>query len=215
MVCLGDMVSYGPFPHDCIAWVEERAAHVLRGNHDTALAFHIDPNAAGFKRELAQATLAVHRRALSGHAVDWLRSLPTQLRFRFGDHSFHALHASPSDHLFSYRLTPDLSDEELKKEVQGVQADLLCVGHTHLPMVRRAGSMAILNPGSVGQPLDADPRASYAVVRDGVAEIRRVRYNMEATIAGIRKMGLSVEAAEALIGILRTGQPNSVPSGRG
>jgi len=215
VVCLGDMVSYGPFPHECIAWVQERAAHVLRGNHDTALAFHADPNAAGFKRELARATLAVHRRTLSGYAMDWLRSLPTQVRFRFDDHSFHLFHASPSNHLYSYRLTPQLPEEELKKEVQGVQADLLCVGHTHLPMVRRAWRTVILNPGSVGQPLDADPRASYAVVQDGVAEIRRVPYDIETTIAGIRKMELSIEVAEALIGILRTGQPNSVPSGRG
>jgi putative phosphoesterase len=147
--------------------------------------------------------------------MDWLRSLPTQVRFRFDDHDFHALHASPADHLFSYRLTPELPDEELRKEVQGVQADLLCVGHTHLPMVRRAWSMVILNPGSVGQPLDGDPRASYAVVQDGVAEIRRVPYDIEATFAGIRKMGLSVEAAEALIGILRTGRPNPFPGGRG
>ena len=215
VICLGDIVSYGPFPGECITWVQERTTHVLRGNHDTALAFQEDPQAAGFKRELAQATLEVHRRTLSGSAMDWLRSLPTQVRFRFDDHDFHALHASPADHLFSYRLTPELSDEELKKEVQGVRADLLCVGHTHLPMVRRAWSTVILNPGSVGQPLDGDPRASYAVVQDGVAEIHRVPYDMDATIAGIRKMGLSVEAAEALIGILRTGRPNSFPEGRG
>jgi diadenosine tetraphosphatase ApaH/serine/threonine PP2A family protein phosphatase len=72
--------------------------------------------------------------------------------------------------------------------------------------------MVILNPGSVGQPLDGDPRTSYAVVQDGVPEIRRVPYDIEATIAGIRKMGLSTEAAEALVGILRTGRANLVHS---
>ena len=215
LVCLGDIVSYGPFPRECIAWIQERAVHVLRGNHDTALAFREDPRAAGFKRELAQATLEVHRRILSADAMGWMQSLPTQARFRFDDYDFQGFHASPADPLFDYRLTPQLSDEELKNEVQGVQADVLCVGHTHLPMVRRPGPMLVLNPGSVGQPLDGDPRASYAVVQDGVAEIRRVSYDIEATIAGIRRMGLSSEAADALIRILRTGLPRSFPRDRG
>ena len=212
VLCLGDMVSYGPFPGECITWVQERATHVLRGNHDTALSFGLDPRAAGFKRELAQATLEVHRRLLFSDAVEWLRSLPTEVGFRLGDSDCCAVHASPADPLYSYRLTPRLPDQEMEGELQGAQADLLCVGHTHLPMIRRAGSMVILNPGSVGQPLDGDPRTSYAVVQDGVPEIRRVPYDIEATIAGIRKMGLSTEAAEALVGILRTGRANLVHS---
>jgi len=211
VVCLGDMVSYGPFPRECVAWVREHAAYVVRGNHDTALAYRMDPGAAAFKRELARATLAHHRRSLSRDDVRWLRGLPTEVRFRFDDYSFHAIHASPKDHLFSYRLTPDLDDDELKKEVEGVRADVLLVGHTHLPMSRGAWTTVILNPGSVGQPLDGNPRASYAVIKDGVAEIRRVPYNIEATVAGIREMGLDEDVASALITILLAGKPLGDP----
>ncbi len=207
IVCLGDIVSYGPFPRECVAWVREHATYVVRGNHDTALAYRVDPRAAGFKRELASATLAHHRRSLSRKDVTWLRDLPTEARFRFGEYSFHALHASPADHLFSYRLTPDLADDELKKEVEQVRADIVLVGHTHLAMSRGAWTKVILNPGSVGQPLDGDPRASYAVIEDGVAEIRRVAYDTEATVAGIREMGLAEDATLALITILLTGRP--------
>ncbi len=105
------------------------------------------------------------------------------------------------------RLTPDLADDELKKEVEQVRADVLLVGHTHLPMSRGAWTKVILNPGSVGQPLDGNPRASYAVIEDGMAEIRRAAYDIEATVTGIREMGLASEFAEALITILVTGKP--------
>jgi putative phosphoesterase len=211
VVCLGDIVSYGPFPRECVAWVRERATHVVRGNHDTALASRVDPRAAGFKRELAEATLAHHRRILSRDQAAWLRELPTEVCFHFDDYNFCALHASPKDHLFSYRLTPDLSDEELRKELEEVRADIVLLGHTHLPMSRGAWTKVVLNPGSVGQPLDGNPRASYAVIKDGVAEIRRVAYDIEVTVAGIREMGLGDDVTRALITILLTGRPLGNP----
>jgi len=207
VVCLGDIVSYGPFPRECVAWVRERATHIVRGNHDTALAYRVDPRAADFKRELARATLAHHRRLLSPGEVGWLRRLRKEVRFRFDEYSFHAVHASPRDPLYSYHLTPDLDDESLKRNPEGVQADFILVGHTHLPMIRGAWTKVILNPGSVGQPLDGNPRASYAVIKDGVAEIRRVAYDIEVTVAGIREMGLGDDVTRALITILLTGKP--------
>jgi putative phosphoesterase len=209
VVCLGDIVSYGPFPRECVAWVRERAGYVIRGNHDTALSHGGDPRAASHKRTLALATLGCHRRRLSAEEIAWLRDLPTDLRFRCDEYTLHAFHASPTDPLFSYRITPELGDDELKKEVAEVKADLVLLGHTHLPMSRGAWTKVVLNPGSVGQPLDGDPRASYAVVEDGVAEIRRVAYDIDATAAGIRAMGLAKDMADALIAILRTGMPLS------
>jgi len=207
VVCLGDIVSYGPFPRECVAWVRERAGYVVRGNHDSALAVGGDPRAAGFKQKLAHATLAHHRKILARADLTWLKNLPSEARFRFDDYSFYAVHASPRDHLFSYRLTPDLDEGAFKKEVEGVRADIMLLGHTHLPMIRGAWTKVVLNPGSVGQPLDGDPRASYAVIQDGVAEIRRVEYDIEAAVTGIRKMGLADDVTQKLISMLRTGKP--------
>jgi diadenosine tetraphosphatase ApaH/serine/threonine PP2A family protein phosphatase len=90
---------------------------------------------------------------------------------------------------------------------KAVRADFLLLGHTHLPLIRGVRSTVVVNPGSVGQPLDGDPRASYAVIRDGVPEIYRVAYNVEATVRGIRDMGLAEYVAKALQGLLRTGEP--------
>jgi putative phosphoesterase len=201
------MVSYGPFPRECVAWVREHATYVIRGNHDTALSRGVEPGAAAFKRELALATLARHRLLLSAGDLAWLRHLPTEMAFRVDAYRLHAFHAAPADHLFSYRITPTLDDEELKKEWADVRADIVLLGHTHLPMSRGAWTKVVLNPGSVGQPLDGDPRASYAVIRDGVAEICRVAYDIEGTVAGIRSMGLAGATTEALVRILTTGKP--------
>jgi putative phosphoesterase len=205
VLCLGDLVTYGPSPRECIAWVRARAAYVVRGNHDTALAYNIDPQAAGSKRALAAATLALHRTLLTPADVRWLHDLPTELNLRAGDYRLHAVHATPKDPLFSYRLTPHLDDEALKKEVEDVRADLVLVGHTHLPMSRGAWTKVVVNPGSVGQPLDGDPRASYAIIEDGVAEIHRVAYDVEATVAGLGKLSLPADVAQALVNTLRTG----------
>ena len=212
VLCLGDTVSYGPFPRECVAWVRERARYAVRGNHDSALAFGIDSRAAGFKRHLAAATLTIHRALLRPDDVAWLRELPMEVSFRLDDYRLHAVHAAPRDPLFGYQLTPDLDDETLKREVEDVRADLVLVGHTHLPMSRGAWTKVVVNPGSVGQPLDGDPRVSYAIIQDGVAEIRRVDYDIEAAVAGVRGMGLADEIAAALIGILRTGKPSASPS---
>lgn len=76
VVCLGDIVSYGPYPTECVAWVREHATYVVRGNHETALAYGIDPAATAFKQDLAEATLSHHRRSLAEDDVTWLRMLP-------------------------------------------------------------------------------------------------------------------------------------------
>jgi putative phosphoesterase len=209
VVCLGDMVSYGPYPRECMAWVRMHATYVVRGNHDTALAYGEDSRARGFKRELAHATLIRHELALSHEEVAWLRRLPTEERFRFADHTYHAVHASPLDTLYSYRITPDLPERELESETMAVRADFLLLGHTHLPLIRGVRSTVVVNPGSVGQPLDGDPRASYGVIRDGVPEIHRVAYDVEETVKGIRDMGLADHVAKALQRLLRTGEPLS------
>jgi putative phosphoesterase len=207
VVCLGDLVSYGPFPRECIQWVRDHAAYVIRGNHDTALGFGVDPRVSAAARPLANATLLCHRQALSADEIAFLRDLPTEIRLLFDGFSVAAVHASPTNHLFDWHLTPDMPDEDLATAVKTVDTDLLLLGHTHLPMQRRIGTMLVLNPGSVGQPLDADPRASYAVIQDGAPEIRRVPYDLDATVAGIRAMGLAADVVAGLIAILKTGKP--------
>ncbi len=80
------------------------------------------------------------------------------------------------------------------------------VGHTHLPYVRPYINRQLVNPGSVGQPLDGDPRASYAVWDDGTITLRRVEYSVREAIAALDKINASSVDKAGLQRILETGK---------
>lgn len=94
----------------------------------------------------------------------------------------------------------------LRAEIAGVDDDVIVLGHTHFPMLRRVGAKTVINPGSVGQPRDGDPRASYAVVEDGNPFLRRVTYDVERTIRALRGLSISTEITDRLVSILRSGK---------
>jgi diadenosine tetraphosphatase ApaH/serine/threonine PP2A family protein phosphatase len=73
-------------------------------------------------------------------------------------------------------------------------------------MVRRIGAQLVVNPGSVGQPRDGDPRASYAVIEDGVVTLKRAAYDTERTIRDLRALGLDGDITHRLIAILKNGR---------
>ncbi|MDO8132003.1 MAG: metallophosphoesterase family protein, partial [Candidatus Brocadiales bacterium] len=78
-------------------------------------------------------------------------------------------------------------------EINDIEADVVFIGHTHLPMIREVDGIKIINPGSVGQPRDGIPMVSYAVWEDGKVEIKRVAYNIDAAVKGLQeKVSLSI-----------------------
>jgi diadenosine tetraphosphatase ApaH/serine/threonine PP2A family protein phosphatase len=112
------------------------------------------------------------------------------------------VHAAPSDPLYRY-LGPDAG--EWLSEVAGLEADVVVAGHTHLQFDLRAGSLRIVNPGSVGQPKDGDPRAAYAILQDGEVVLERVAYHVEDTIGALREVGIRNEVVDVLGELLQTG----------
>ncbi len=86
---------------------------------------------------------------------------------------------------------------------------MVCVGHTHQPYVLEVGDKLIINPGSLGQPRDGDPRASYAIIENYTVELKRLEYPVEDTVRVILESGLPEAARETLAGVFRTGE---VPS---
>lgn len=201
----GDLVSYGPHPREVVDTVRARATVVVRGNHDNALAYGVDCRCAPSSKPLAEATRKVHGDVLSPREIEYLGALPLTASRRTAGLRVFSTHASPREHLFRYTLTPDAPEEHLRAETHGVDADVILLGHTHLPMLRRVGHATVLNPGSLGQPRDGDPRASYAVIEDGVPRLARVAYDVERTVADLRRMPIAPEIAEALVSILRAG----------
>lgn len=200
----GDLVSYGPHPREVVEAVR-RAGTAVRGNHDNALAYGVDCRCAPASKPLAEATRKVHGDMLSQEQRDYLGALPLTASRSIAGLRIFSTHASPREHLFRYTLTPEAPEAHLRAEVAGVEADIILLGHTHFPMIRRIGSQTVVNPGSVGQPRDGDPRASYAVIEDGRVELRRAAYDVERTARDLRAFPVPPAIAEPLISILRTG----------
>ena len=207
--CLGDIVGYGPQPNRCVAEAKEHSDICLLGNHDLAALGDVDlatfsPDAA----TSARWTIDV----LEPEALEWLKSLEPK-----GERSgVELFHASPRDPVWEYVL----SEPAVRAALEMTTASLVLVGHSHIPIALRlsdgdalAGGLAkggsdieigegrwLLNPGSVGQPRDGDPRAAYLLIdlETRNAHFRRVPYDIAATQAEIREAGLPVALAERL-----------------
>jgi len=204
LLCLGDLVDYGPWSREAIHWVQEHAFKVIRGNHDQALAYDVDCRCSPIMKEASITTRAWHTQILSAEEKEYLRGLPLSEHLELGGASFFLAHASPAGDLYKY-LRPEISDEALAEEIQGIDADFICIGHTHLPMLRHLGKSMIVNPGSVGQPRHGDPRASYVVWENGEIHFHRLLYDTDKTIAALAQAPIPDSVLIQLSGILHTG----------
>jgi putative phosphoesterase len=205
LLVVGDLVSYGPHAREVVEYVRQHATLAVRGNHDEALAHQVDCRCAAASKPLAEATRARHREQLTADQVAFLGSLPTTASFTAGGLTLFAVHASPRDHFYRYTLTPSAPDAHLAEETSGIEADYVLLGHTHLPLARGVGPRMLVNPGSVGQPRDGDPRASYAVIEDGDVQLKRAAYDIERTVRNLGALGLPHDVMDRLAAILRTG----------
>ena len=183
--CAGDLVNYGPDPHSVLQWIREKRVVAVRGNHDQAVAYCQDPKASPLKQDLAVAMRDWTRDQLGTEELVQLIQQPRRFHLRMGDTEFAMVHGTLLDPLYDYRLTPHASGEFLDEILSGVEADVLVVGHTHIPFRLKHGDTLIVNPGSVGQPLDGDRRASYAIWDDGRITLSRVEYGQEQLLESI------------------------------
>jgi len=200
-VFLGDAVDYGPLPAECVEMIRQQADIIIKGNHDAAVA---EGYQCGFYRGLSDEIRDLNRQMLSQEALSFLAALAAAQRFEFGGARFLAVHASVSDPLSGY-LFPFLSDAVWQQQIALAQTDFLLLGHTHWPMVRRFGDVTVVNPGSIGQPRDADPRSSYAVWQDGEVSLKRYEYPVQETVQALQQAGLRPETTNLLCAILRNG----------
>ena len=207
--CLGDVVGYGADPNDCCRLAREHADLCLAGNHDLAVTGDLD--LGEFSTGAALAARWTQEVIANDHR-EWLRSLkPAQPARGVG-----LYHASPRDPIWEYVLSALLAELCLD-----AQPERIClVGHSHVALsfvrpegepttgaARRGDEEAdlaegewILNPGSVGQPRDGDPRAAWLLLDTSAwtARWRRVEYDIAGAAASIRAARLPDSLAERL-----------------
>ena len=202
-LCLGDLVEYGPEPAACIDWVRTHARFAVRGNHDHGAAQNVDVVGVSGFRYLTMATRQGTVRMLSEADRRFLMDLPLTRLVTLGGLRFLLVHATPRDPLEEY-VGPD--PEAWATRLAGVRADFVLVGHTHYQWLADVGKVTLLNPGTVGLPRDGNPRARYAVIEDGVATLKEVEYDIEATVAALDRSGFPPEAVRQLAAVYRDGK---------
>jgi putative phosphoesterase len=201
--CIGDLVDYGPRPHEAVQWTKRNATIAIRGNHDYAAGFDEDPQCSPPYKRLAAETLRYTREVCTKEDLEFLKALPVHRETTVDSTKFHLVHATLSNPLFGY--CPEDS-ERWPEEVTLTDADVIVVGHTHTPFIRVIGKTTIVNPGSLGQPKTGRPLACYAVWEDGRISLREYAYPVNQTIQQIRSMPVSVADQDSLIAVLRTGE---------
>jgi putative phosphoesterase len=207
ILCLGDLVNYGPQPAECVAWAMKTLTSdwLIQGNHDRGVVLNEDPRSSVSYKALAAATQELSNRVLSPGMKQFLAGLQPLQRFQLDNAICIACHAVPSEPLYEY--LPQNSPVTLwESELNAVNYPaFLFVGHTHLPTKTQFRRTLIVNPGSVGQPKDGDPRAAYAVWKDGEVSLRRAKYDVDQTIRAYRGTKLEPHIVDVLAEVLRTG----------
>ncbi len=202
--CLGDVVGYGPDPNACVERLRQLPGlKCIKGNHDAAILGEIDKNA--FNHE-ARASLEWLDSELKPVNRRWLQQREERLTFE----KFTLVHGSPRNPVWEYIM--DLGSA--RQNMSEFETQLCLVGHTHIPCVFQVDEdqdisstrlyamspevsfklerKAIINPGSVGQPRDHDPRSSYLIYDSSAEEwsYRRVKYDFSKVQERIQAAGL-------------------------
>jgi putative phosphoesterase len=201
--CLGDLVGYGAFPNEVVAFIRQMRIPTVMGNYDEGVGFDMDDCGCAYRdrasREHGQQSLMWTRANTTDENKAFLRDLPMQIRLEEQRPRMLLVHGSPrriNEYLYEDR--PKESFERLAK-LAG--SDVLCYGHTHLPYFKQVGKTLFINTGSVGKPKDGDRRAGYVLLemgRNPRPNIRRVAYDVEAAAAAVRQSGLPPVFAEQL-----------------
>jgi len=199
---LGDVVNYGPDPTKVVEFVRSRAKHVVRGNHDQFIGYGEDPRCIPHFREMADATGKFTESQLSAGDKEYLCDLPLQLQLQVGKTRFWLCHAVPSDPLYGY--CPPESERWIE-ECRRVSADILLIGHTHMQFVKKFGDCLVVNPGSLGQPINGSALACFAVWDNGSITLQSTAYAVENTVQKIKTMPVPAATQHDLISILLTG----------
>ena len=170
----GDYASFGAWPSEVLELLDALPRTTwLRGNWERWQAADEPdfPDDAGLR-----ASLAAVRSALDPARISALGALPAM----HADRSTIYCHASPRSDVDPFALEPEPADDE---RLRGLDARLVVFGHTHAPLMRDHRGTMLVNPGSVGAPMDGDVRAAWAILHDdGQIEHRRVDYDVDAAV---------------------------------
>jgi len=205
IVHTGDVVGYGPFPNECVAFLWERNIPGARGNFDENVGLDYDESGIAdpdpAEQALAESSLRWTRGKLDLRSRRWLADLPFEVRLEGDGRVMAVYHAGPVDMLTC--LAHDMPESRFVEAGQEARADIVVVGHGDRAFHRSAGRFEFVNPGSVGRPRDGSPQTGYAVIdTDSGAgtrvTLRRFPYDVDRVVKAVEESGLPRDLADRL-----------------
>lgn len=191
IICAGDIVSYYPFVNEAIDLLRESNVICIAGNHDGYLLGSLRVSHENWRAY----NLDYTKRIIRDDNRQWLASLQPQRFGQYGGLRWHICHGSPwaiEEYIYP--------DHDAFGRFAHIEADIVVMGHTHIPFIRRVGDVLVVNPGSCGQPRDYNPNACYAVVdtKSASAVLQRVSYDVEAVCRRVASEGFDSKFIEIL-----------------
>lgn len=192
VLCCGDFVGYGADPNTVIDQVNDPDWTCVLGNHDWAA---LTQDIQGMNPFAAEAALWTFQH-LTSTSRKFLTGLTRSKVLEIEGKKILIVHGRPGDELTGYLY----KEEEAKQLLKNLEYDLILVAHTHVPMIVEYKGKMLINPGSVGQPRDGDPRASWMELELPSMKVRLVRreYSVEAAAKKIMNAGLPPVLGERL-----------------
>lgn len=195
--CLGDIVGYGADPNAVMERLRAAKVVAVQGNHDAAV---LSGDTSWFNARAAMAARWTAKK-LTEENKQYLRQLPLQIRTEFDGTKVFLTHGSPDENLREY-VELETHSQLFEHYLRTLGVRTVGLGHTHRPFTWKEEAGTVFNPGSVGQPRDGDPRASYAIVafERGETEVnlRRVGYDVDRAAEKIVSAGLPEKLAARL-----------------
>jgi len=192
LLCAGDIVGYGANPNECCHRVRDLADLAVFGNHELAA---LTEDVIWMNPHAAKAAIWTSK-SLTRESKEFLSQLELEARVKADDRQCAMYHGSVRSAI-RYVYEDDVDAAML----QAADCSLLVLGHTHVPYAVRFPQGIAVNPGSVGQPRDGDPRASFAILDTASlqCEIRRIQYDIEGAWEAIVEAGLPEYLGERLL----------------
>lgn len=189
--CLGDLVGYYSQINEVIDTIKKRRIECIIGNHDYAMVH----NGGIIERSKTCTNILTKQlNYITSENLEFLRRLDATMTIEIGQYKIFAVHGGLNNHIDEY--LSNLSDNYFKALDKSITH--VITGHNHLPKVKHYGNILYANCGSVGQPRDYNPMASYAIFEEGKYNIRRVSYNIDETIKQMKVDGFPDYIADVL-----------------
>jgi putative phosphoesterase len=200
VICLGDLVGYGPFPNEVVALIRERGIPTIMGNYDQGIGYSTGDCGCAYRTEEQRLEGAISLKwteeVVTAETRAFLRSLEDRFIVETPWGEILAVHGSPrriNEYLFE-----DRPESTMARLARDNPYRAILFGHTHIPYVRQVKGMTFVNVGSAGRPKDGDWRACYALIDPSVSpkegalavEFLRVPYDYERLAAALAETAL-------------------------